>query len=294
LRAFLLGILSPVATKVFCLTYNLVILRQNTKYQFGFSSHNATCSNLQLIFIKEDIVLKHKLKISLLALLMLSLNACTGVILKEATFAPLKAKQGQEQALADFLIEGAALVSKTEPKTLVWAGLKNKEGMMIFDAFEDASGREAHFAGQVAAALKENAEALVQGGWEKGVLADVKNPKILSSKTSDNPSEMKIAMFVPFKAKTGQAAALADFLKSAASMVEETEPKTAYWFAIQIAEDEFAIVDFFADQSGVDAHFGGKVAAALKANSEALIEGGWDKGIVANVQKFEVLVMISE
>jgi len=239
-------------------------------------------------------VIKHKFIISLLALLMLSLNACTGVVIKEATYAPLKAKQGQEQALADFLVEGAGLVAKTEPKTLVWAGLKNKDGMMIFDVFEDASGREAHFAGQVAAALKDNAGVLVQGGWDKGVLADVRNPKVLSAKTSNNPSEMKIAMFVPFKAKAGQAIALADFLKSAAPMVEKTEPKTAYWFAIQISEDEFAVIDFFADQSGVDAHFGGKVAAALKANSEALIEGGWDKGIVANAQRFEVLVMISK
>ncbi len=239
-------------------------------------------------------MLNHKLKISFLALLMLGLNACTSVPLKEATYAPLKAQQGQEQALADFLIEGANLVAKTEPKTLVWAGLKNKDGMMIFDAFEDASGRKAHFSGQVAAALKENAATLVQGGWDKGVLADVRNPKILSAKRSNNPGEMKIAMFTPFKAKTGQAAALADLLKSAASMVKKGEPKTAFWFAIQIAEDEFAIVDFFADQSGVDAHFGGKVAAALKENSDALIEGGWDKGIVANVHTFEVLVMISK
>lgn len=239
-------------------------------------------------------MLKHKLITFLLALLMLSLNACTGVMIKEATYAPLKAKPGQEQALADFLIEGAALVSKTEPKTLVWAGLKNKDGMMIFDAFEDASGRDAHFAGQVAAALKDNAEALVQGGWDNGVLADVKNPKVLSAKTSGNPGEMKIAMFVPFKAKAGQAGALADFLKSAASMVEKTEPKTAYWFAIQISEEEFAVIDFFADQSGVDAHFSGEVAAALKANSDTLIDGGWDDGVVANVQKFEVLVMISK
>ncbi len=239
-------------------------------------------------------MLKHKLITFLLALLMLSLNACTGVMIKEATYAPLKAKSGQEQALADFLIEGAALVSKTEPKTLVWAGLKNKDGMMIFDAFEDASGREAHFAGQVAAALKDNAEALVQGGWDNGVLVDVRNPTILSAKTSNNPGEMRIAMFVPLKAKAGQAGALADFLKSAVSMVEKTEPKTAYWFAIQVSEEQFAIIDFFADQSGVDAHFAGGVAAALKANSDALIDGGWDDGVVANVQRFEVLVMISK
>jgi len=239
-------------------------------------------------------VLKHKIIVPLLAFLAFSLNTHAGTVITEATYAPLKAKVGQEQALADFLIAGAALVAKTEPKTLVWAGLKNKDGMAIFDAFADASGRDAHFAGQVAAALKENSANLVQGGWDNGLLADVKNPQVLSAKTSTNPAEMKIAMFVPFKAKAGQAAALADFLRSAASMVEKAEPKTAYWFAIQLSEDEFAIIDFFADQTGVDAHFAGEVAAALKANSEALIAGGWDNGVVANVQKFEVLVMVSK
>ncbi|ORU94195.1 MAG: hypothetical protein A6F70_07925 [Cycloclasticus sp. symbiont of Bathymodiolus heckerae] len=215
-------------------------------------------------------------------------------VIKEATYAPLKATPNQEQALADFLTAGGALVAQTEPKTLVWAGLKNKDGMMIFDAFEDGSGREAHFAGQVAAALKDKAESLVQGGWEGGVLKDVRNPKVLSSKVSNNASEMKIALYVPLKAKAGQAEALADFLKSAAAIVEETEPKTAYWFAVQISEDEFAIFDFFADQSGVDAHFAGKVAAAVKANADALIDGGWDDGVVANVQRFDVLVMVSK
>jgi len=166
--------------------------------------------------------------------------------------------------------------------------------MAIFDAFADSSGRDAHFAGQVAAALQENSASLVQGGWDNGVLADVKNPQVLSGKTSTNPGEMKIAMVTPFKAKAGKAGALADFLKSAASIVEKSEPKTAYWFAVQFSEDEFAIIDFFADQSGVDAHFAGEVAAALKANSGELIAGGWDNGIVANVQKFEVLVMVSK
>ncbi|PHS71827.1 MAG: hypothetical protein COB22_06540 [Cycloclasticus sp.] len=219
-----------------------------------------------------------------------------GVTITEATYVPLKAKQGQEQGLAELLIAGARLVTQTEPKTLVWAGLKNKDDMMIFDAFEDASGREAHFAGKVAAALKEKSGSLVQGGWEKGVLADVRNPKVLSTKTSNNPGEMKIALFVPLKAKFGKAGALADFLKTGTAIVEKTEPKTAYWFAVQVFEDEFVVIDFFANQSGVDAHFAGEIAAAIKANAnaEALIEGGWDKDVVANVQKFEVLVMVSK
>jgi len=237
---------------------------------------------------------QNQFKITFLVFLLFGLSACSSVTITEATYAPLKAKEGQEKNLADFLVAGADLVAKTEPKTLVWAGLKNKDGMMIFDAFEDGTGREAHFAGQVAAALKEKSSSLVKGGWDNGVLADVRNPKVLSAKTSNNAGDMKIALFVPFKAKPGQAGALADFLKSGAAIVEKTEPKTAYWFAIQISEDEFAVVDFFADQSGVDAHFAGEIAAAIKANAEALIAGGWDDGIVANVQRFEVLVMVSK
>ena len=211
--------------------------------------------------------------------------------MNEATVINLLATEGQEDKLANFLTAGADLVARTEPLTLLWAALKNNEEMLIFDTFKDNSGREAHFAGQVAAALKENAESLLVGGWDDGVVPNINNAKILSGKTSMNASEMNIAVFIPVTAKEGQAEVVAEFLSGGAAIIEETEPQTSYWYALQFSESKFGILDFFADQSGVDAHFAGQVAAALKENAENLLVGGWDDGVVANIHQYEVLAM---
>jgi hypothetical protein len=52
----------------------------------------------------------------------------------------------------------------------------------IFDIFADNSGREAHFAGQVAGLLNEKASELISGGWDDGVVANVHNFEILATK----------------------------------------------------------------------------------------------------------------
>jgi len=211
--------------------------------------------------------------------------------MKVASYITLKAKPGKRNDLAEFLTKGARLVAQTEPQTLLWAALKNDDEFVVFDTFADDPGKDAHFAGKVAAAINENAEKLVDGGWDDGVVANIKNPKILSGKTSANPNEMKVANFIPVKAKEGQAGALAEFLTSGASIIEETEPKTAYWYALQFSDDEFGIIDFFADKIDIDAHFSGKVVAAVNENAKALIVGGWDDGVVANIKQFDVLAM---
>jgi quinol monooxygenase YgiN len=81
----------------------------------------------------------------------------------------------------------------------------------------------------------------------------------------------RYALYVPLEAKPGKEAAVADFLRSAASLVDE-EPGTKSWFAIQEAPTKFAIFDTFDDEAGRDAHLNGKVAAALmeKARSSDL------------------------
>ncbi len=231
--------------------------------------------------------------VATIAIFSLAQEEMKGIDMREATMITLEAVQGQEAELANFLTGGADLVKQTEALTLLWAGLKNDKEMVIFDTFADNSGREAHFAGQVAAALNENSNKLVSGGWDGGVVANIKNATILSGKTSSNASEMNIAVFIPVTAKEGQAGAVAEFLAGGAAIIEETEPLTSYWYALQFSETEFAIIDFFADQAGVDAHFAGQVAAALKENADALLVGGWDDGVVANIHQFEVLGMIS-
>jgi quinol monooxygenase YgiN len=73
----------------------------------------------------------------------------------------LEAKPGKETDVEAFLKSGRALVDE-EPETVVWFGVRlSPTTFGIFDAFERESGRDAHLAGRVAAALMENAPELL-------------------------------------------------------------------------------------------------------------------------------------
>jgi quinol monooxygenase YgiN len=209
----------------------------------------------------------------------------------EATFIPFKAAAGQEAAVAALLAGAAALVKKTEPLTLQWLGLQRDSATFaIADFFEEPAGRAAHFAGQVAAALKSAAGAAVAGGWEQGVVAQVENARVLSSTvTADGKNRAKLAVRIELGARPGKEETLAQFLAGAARLVQATEPGTLLWYALRIDTQRFVIFDVFEDEAAVAAHFGGQAAAALKASAPDLIDGGWDQGVVAKVQKYTVL-----
>lgn len=65
----------------------------------------------------------------------------------------LTAKAGKEQAVADFLRGGLALV-ELEPDTTTWYGLQfGPSTFGIFDTFPGEAGRKAHLGGKVAEAL---------------------------------------------------------------------------------------------------------------------------------------------
>lgn len=73
----------------------------------------------------------------------------------------LEAKPGKEQAVADFLRGGLALVQE-EPETINWYGIQMGPATFgIFDTFPDDAGRKAHLGGKVAAALMANAGELL-------------------------------------------------------------------------------------------------------------------------------------
>ena len=58
---------------------------------------------------------------------------------KLATYITVKAKSGMEEALAEFLSSGAALVEQTEPQTLLWYALRiDKSTFAIYDVFAHA------------------------------------------------------------------------------------------------------------------------------------------------------------
>ena len=78
-----------------------------------------------------------------------------------ALYVALEAKPGKEEAVAEFLRGGKALV-EAEPATIAWFGVRlGPSTFAIFDAFPDEAGRQAHLSGKVAAALMEKAGDLL-------------------------------------------------------------------------------------------------------------------------------------
>jgi len=77
-----------------------------------------------------------------------------------ALFVRLEAKPGKETEVESFLRGGLAVVEE-EPATTAWFAIRlGPSTFGIFDAFPDESGRQAHLAGRVAAALKAKASEL--------------------------------------------------------------------------------------------------------------------------------------
>lgn len=76
-------------------------------------------------------------------------------------YVELKAKPGKEEAVAAFLASARSLVV-AEEGTIAWFAVRfDQATFAIFDAFNDKAGREAHLAGQVAAALMAHADELL-------------------------------------------------------------------------------------------------------------------------------------
>jgi quinol monooxygenase YgiN len=82
-------------------------------------------------------------------------------MVRVALFARLEAKPGKESAVEE-LLKSALPLANAETATIVWFALKiGPSTFGIFDAFADESGRQAHLAGQIAAALMAKAPELL-------------------------------------------------------------------------------------------------------------------------------------
>ncbi|SEL25500.1 putative quinol monooxygenase [Nitrosovibrio tenuis] len=82
-------------------------------------------------------------------------------MVKVALLVRLQAKPGKEAAVASFL-ESALPLANQEAATPIWLALRlGPSTFGIFDAFPDESGRSAHLAGPIAAALMANAAELL-------------------------------------------------------------------------------------------------------------------------------------
>lgn len=209
----------------------------------------------------------------------------------EATFIPFLALKGKEGAVADLLSKAAGMVRMTEPDTLQWLALKQEaDRFAIADFFSDSKGRDLHFAGQVAAALKDASGTTLEGGWDKGVVANVENAKVMASVVrSGDPRPARLAVRIEMQAKPGKEEGLAQLLIGAAALVEAGEPDTLLWYAIRLGTSRFAIFDVFPGNEAMAMHFSGKVAAALKGKAQELVEGGWEDGVASNIRTYQVL-----
>ena len=82
-------------------------------------------------------------------------------MVKVALLARLQAKPGKEAEVAQ-LLTSALPLANAESATAVWFALKlGPSTFGIFDAFADDAGRQAHLAGQIAAALMAKAPELL-------------------------------------------------------------------------------------------------------------------------------------
>ena len=100
-------------------------------------------------------------------------------MIKVALLVRLEAKPAKEAEVEAFLRAGLPLVQQ-EPATAVWFAIRlGPSTFGIFDAFPDDSGRQAHLAGQVAAALMaKSSELLAQPpAIEKADVLAVKLPE---------------------------------------------------------------------------------------------------------------------
>jgi quinol monooxygenase YgiN len=94
----------------------------------------------------------------------------------EALYVRLEAKPGKEQAVEAFLRDALPAV-EAERQTEAWFAIRlGPSSFAIFDAFPDESGRQAHLAGRVAAALMARAPELLQ------VPPDIDKADVLAAK----------------------------------------------------------------------------------------------------------------
>jgi quinol monooxygenase YgiN len=85
----------------------------------------------------------------------------TATKIRVGLYVRLEAKPGQEDAVAAFLKSALPIVER-EPATLTWYAMRlGPTSFGIYDTFPDDQGREAHLAGQVAAALMQKAPELL-------------------------------------------------------------------------------------------------------------------------------------
>ena len=81
---------------------------------------------------------------------------------------------------------------------------------------------------------------------------------------------LTVGVLALVEAKPGKEAEVEAFLEGGLALANY-EPDTTAWFAVRLGSSDFAIVDFFHDEAGRQAHLSGRVAEALMARAEELL-----------------------
>jgi quinol monooxygenase YgiN len=187
---------------------------------------------------------------------------------KLALYVPLHVKAGKEKEVAESLRNAIPLVN-TEPGTVSWFAIQEGPSRFaIFETFDDEAGRDAHLNGPVATALMDEAKSgdLFEKTPEIHALEILADKLLCRHLMRRVAAATKCALYIPLQAKLGKEEEVVNFLRSALPLVN-AEPDTVAWFAIQEGPSRFAIFGTFDDETGRDAHFNGKVAAALMENA---------------------------
>jgi len=180
----------------------------------------------------------------------------------------LEARHGQDHELETFLASALPLV-RAEPATTAWFALRfGRSEYGIFDAFPNEQGRQAHLAGAVAAAL---------GNEGKQLLASeprIEKVDVLASKLPAAGSAPAITrgLLLVLPPKQGHQAQVEQFLRDAQPLVEQ-EPGTVAWFALRLANGDYAIFDVFPDNGARFAHLTGAVPRELTKHALSLLGG---------------------
>ncbi len=179
----------------------------------------------------------------------------------------LKAKKGKENDVKNFLLSGRSIVQK-ESKTISWYAFQIDDSTFgIYDTFEDETGKNAHFNGDLAKALLANAPELLDAFTIEKSITPI---EVLAFNKRAKPDEKK-GILVIVNAKNGKEEEVKSFLKAALVLVKE-EVQTMSWYAIDLGNGRFGIFDTFATDSGREAHLNGKIAEALLKNAGQLLE----------------------
>ncbi len=81
---------------------------------------------------------------------------------------------------------------------------------------------------------------------------------------------IKTGILLKIVAKAGKGQEVAEFLKSAISLVQE-EPETINWYSFRINENTFGVFDTFPGDEARHAHLAGKVAEALMKHAPDIL-----------------------